>query len=164
MELFYSKSALLKGILLSFLAVLASLFCFLFTDALGKIAGFTGGFLFGCFLITEILKLFAHIPQIVISSEGINDRRLNCGLIKWEEINSISLQQTQYSKWININLNNPETFYKKLGGFQKLLRVLNGQTGVNNFRVRLITMDKSVDEILDFVEKNFVKKNASVQN
>jgi hypothetical protein len=153
MSLLYSKSRLLKGITLALIMIALSVFCFLHAGVVGEIAGSIGIVMFGLGLIIETIKLFSNKPQITINSDGINDRRLNFGLIRWDEINTIELEKTQYATWVNINLNAPEIYYDKLPKFQKFLRKANGQIGINDFRIRLINLDKKPDEIWYYIEQ-----------
>lgn len=125
--------------------------------------GVFGFFLFGAATLIFISRLFDNKPQVILTSEGIEDKRLGCGLITWNEVEMITLEETKYAKWLNLILNSPEKLYKKLSLSQLFLRKLNGQNDKNNFRIRFADLDASVDEAWEFIENNVIKPREEKQ-
>lgn len=120
-----------------------------------------GGFLmFGAMTLVSISKLFDGKSQVMFSPEGIEDKRLGCGLIEWSEIEAVLVMETKYAQWLSIVLKSPEKFYGKLSSFQIFLRKLNGQSGVNNFRVRFTDLDAPIETAWRYIEEKIIKTAA----
>lgn len=159
MEISVSKIKVLKGISLSLLLTAASALVAvvirpnLFVTAVG----FLGLLMFGAMTIVFISRLFYTEPQVIINLEGVEDKRLNTGLIRWNEINTILMESAKQSQYLILDLNSPEEYYRKLPKLELFLRKANGQTGTNNFRIRFTDLDKPIDEAWEFIENNILK-------
>lgn len=178
MEILISKSKVVKAILLGTLMTFAALYVAVKVfyillpsnrsvlessfnlQIIPMIVGFAaviGFFMFGAMTLVIIPRLFNSEPQVIINLEGIEDKRLAVGLIVWNEIEIIFLAETKYAKWLNLTLKSPENYYHRLSKFQLLLRKLNGQQGMNNFRIRFADLDTPIDEAWNFIEENVIK-------
>jgi hypothetical protein len=178
MEIFISKSKVVRGILLgtvmtfAVLYVAVKVFYILFPpnrsvldssfnlQIIPMIVGVVsviGFFWFGAMTVVLFSRLFISEPQVVITFEGIEDKRLSVGLVEWNSIEMISLEETKYAKWLNLILKSPENYYHRLPKFQLFSRKLNGQQGMNNFRIRFTDLDTPIDKAWDFIENSIVK-------
>ncbi len=181
MEIFISKQKIVKGILLSALMTCASLyvavkvfyilfppsesllvssFDFQIITAIVGLVAAVSFCVFGAGKISLLFGLFQNEPQLIINLEGIEDKRLRLGLIEWNEIENISIEETKYAQWLNLELRSPKKFYNKLSKFQLLSRKLNGESEFNNFRVRFTNLDAPIDEAWNFIENNIIKRRA----
>lgn len=158
MDVFYSKSKLLKFSGLNLLGLAAAVLVYIvYPNISGLIFGIIGSLLFGTMSIVVFFRIFNHKPQVILNLEGIEDTRLNTDLIKWDEIKFITLEENKRSKWLNLNLYEPDKVFHKLPSFQKILRKANGQTERNNFRIRFIDLDTPIEEVWNFIENNVIK-------
>lgn len=178
MEIYISKvkiaKAILMGIVMTFAAlyVAVKVFFILFPadrsvldssfeiEIIPMIVGFAvaiGFFMFGAITVVFVSRLFSREPQLIINLEGIEDKRLNFGLIEWNNIETISLEETKYAQWLNLRLKSPENYYRRLPKFQMLLRKLNDQQGIDNFRIRFADLDAPIDEVWNYIEENIIK-------
>ncbi len=156
-EISISKMKVLRGILLAILMISASItVIFLKQNLLIMVVGFIGAFVYSFGLIFQISKLFYFGSLVIINSEGIEDVRLGCGIIRWSDIESVSLEKTRYASWLNIGLISPEKYYSKLTKRQIFLRKLNEQPGKNNLRIRFIELERPIGEAFDLIE-NIIK-------
>ena len=163
MEIFYSKTKLLKFIGLGLLGVGASVFVYIaYPNIFGMIIGTIGLVFFGGGTIVIFFRLFSNEPQVIINLDGIEDRRLNLGLIGWNEIKSVSLNEKKQAQWLNLILENPEIYIQQLSKFQIFLRKANGQTDFDGFRIRFIDLDTPIDDAWDYFEKNVLEQNQSL--
>lgn len=153
MEFFISKRKIIKGVLLGLLmTAVSALMFYAYPNWFGIIFGALGLAIFGTMSAFILLRFFESEPQVVISSQGIEDKRLNFGLIEWDEIKSVALNETKYARWLNICVETPEKYYCRLPKLQIFLRKANGQTGMNDFRVRFNDLDKPVEEAFEMIE------------
>lgn len=178
MEIFYSKSKLIKLFLLSVLMVFAALilltkiFDFLFTDnrsvfssvsandVFAAVLGIVCLFailIFGAGIIIFFSKFFDSEPQLIISLAGIEDKRLNTGMIEWNEIAFVILSKDKYSQFLSVNLHTPEKYYKRLPKYELLLRKINGRKGKNDFSIRFADLEMPIDEVWNYIEENVIK-------
>ena len=114
--------------------------------------------IFGGATITFAARFFNPNVQVIISENGLEDKRLNFGLIPWNEIKNIYSLQNKYAKWLSLDLISPEKYVDKLPFFQRFLRTANGQFEDNHFRVRFEDLDKPIEEALEMIEK-FYRQN-----
>jgi len=110
-----------------------------------------GILVFGCVTVIFGKRLLDTKPQVLISAEGIEDKRLNLGLIKWSEISSIFSNKMSQAQWFSINLILPENYQKRLPVFARLMRKINGESELNSFRIGFTELDKSIDEAFDYI-------------
>jgi hypothetical protein len=179
MEIFYSKWKLIKAILLGLMLTSAGIFVsakcysilflttrsveasYSFRDTvvpfLVMIISIFGILMFGGMTIVFISWFFHSEPQMIITSDGIEDKRLNAGFIEWSEITFISLDENKHGQWLNINLKSPEKFYRRLSKFQLFLRKANGQKDIDDLRIRFALLETAIDEAWDFIENNVIK-------
>ena len=158
MEFFISKTKIFRAISLGLLLTLASLLLFIgYLNFFGIIFGVIGLLLFGSVTLFFILRLFQTESQVIINLKGIEDKRLNTGLIQWEKIDAVLLEKYKQAQCLVLVLYSPEKYYYKLPKFQLFLRKLNGQKGMNNLRIRFSDLDKPIDEAWEFIEKNVIK-------
>lgn len=172
MEIFYSKKKLFKAVLLGLLGTVASIFVLFkfYQSVLGSswtlgnnlgvllsIIPLVGLVIFGGATLVFISRLFDKTPQVVITEEGLEDKRLNTGLIRWNEILGAMQMETKYAQWVSLILSSPEKYFEKLPAFQKFLRKANGQVENNNFRIRFTDLDTPIEEAFPFIEKCFLQ-------
>jgi hypothetical protein len=98
------KNSIIKNLFyftFSLFVVFLSLFFFYFPDQpiLNYLGGF-GLFLFGVLAFGFLLQIFDRQPRLIINHEGIYDRTLKTGLIRWYDIKNIYLQKIGESKYI----------------------------------------------------------------
>lgn len=158
MEFYISKPKIIKSVILGFIMIGAAIVVLNISENLFlKVVCISGILLFGAMTIAFIIRLLNSEAQVIINFEGIEDKRLNTGFIRWDETNFIMLEENKNSKWLNLKLTEPEKYFHKLPKFQKFLRKANGQIGVNNFRIRFTDLDQPIEDAWEFIEKNIIK-------
>lgn len=116
-----------------------------------------GFFMFGSMTLVFVRRLFLTEPQVIITLEGVEDKRLNSGLIGWNEISFVSMEEVKNVQWLNLTLHSPEKYYSQLPKFELFLRKMNGQKGINDFRIRFADLDTPIDKAWNFIENNIIK-------
>jgi len=178
MEIYYSKSKLAKGFLLVLVLTAAALFVSskvidgffaaqrsvlssvsfydVFEVVLAAVSIF-GVLICGGGMVVLTQRLFRSDPQVIFDMGGIEDKRLNTGLIEWNKIAYISLADNNYAQWLNLTLHSPDKYFGQLPKFQLLLCKLNGQTGKNYFRIRFSDLNVPIDDAWQYIEENVIK-------
>lgn len=80
-----------------------------------RIAGFASVSFFGICFICILFKIFDKKPGLIINENGIidNSHYGSVGLIDWSEIKGIRTRQIKSTKFLLIDISNPEEFIKK---------------------------------------------------
>jgi hypothetical protein len=132
----YFSLSLIIGIFFSFVALLASFLGFFVSVNLAVIYG---------------KRLLTRKPLVLINSEGIEDKRLNLGLISWSEITSIFPHKVESIDYLSFNLKLPEKYQNNLPFFTKLIRKINGESNLNAFKIYFTELDKPIEEALNYI-------------
>ncbi|NMO96553.1 STM3941 family protein [Paenibacillus lemnae] len=82
---------------------------------------------FGLCLIYLIARAVNRKPALIINEEGITDHSsyVEGGLIRWHEIEDVTLYEMMNQRMIGIKLLNPDAFLSQQKGFKKLLMRAN---------------------------------------
>ena len=127
-EIPLSKNKLFLGIGGSVLFVILGLWLFLNEDSfqehsfrllrnpmVAKVVGVLGILFFGMTCVFGIKKLFDKKVGLIIDSSGITDNSnaSSVGLIEWNDITDIKTKQVMSTKFLMINVSNPEKYIEK---------------------------------------------------
>jgi hypothetical protein len=87
------------------------------------VTGYSSIFFFGAAGLYIFYKLFDSKPGLIIDSEGIydNSNASSAQLIKWGQIKGLKIEQVMSTKFILIDIHDPEDFMKKTRGLTKRL-------------------------------------------
>lgn len=114
MECYPSKLKVLG--LLGLLGVMLAM-CYFLTrlpDVLSRTIGWIGLAFFGLGLIAIPFRLFRTGPQVIINDEGIEDRRMKIGVIRWEDILSMRVDNVGSTKFLCVEIADPEKYVSRL--------------------------------------------------
>ena len=91
------------------------------------VVGFASVIFFGLCLIYIIYKAFDKKPGLIVNANGITDNSnfASVGLIEWSEIIGIRTQQIMSTKFILIDVLNPEKFIQKSSKYKASLMKAN---------------------------------------
>jgi hypothetical protein len=93
----------------------------LFNPILVSVVGYVGLVFFGLCGLYIFYKLFDSKPGLIIDKEGIYDNSSAAAghLIKWERITGLRVEQIMSTKFILIDIENPEQFMDEINGMKK---------------------------------------------
>lgn len=129
MECYPSKVKLLG--LFALTGALVAMFCFLATqpDRLSQVVGWIGIVFFGLGFIAFPVMFFRRSPQVVINDEGIEDRRMKIGVIRWEDIRLLFIGSVKSAKFLCVDLVDPRKYVSRLPRLGRWLTVANEAMG-----------------------------------
>jgi hypothetical protein len=125
---------------------------FVFRNAeLIRIVGFASIIFFGLCLIYILFKSFDKKPGLIINQNGITDNSHFCsvGLINWSQIIGIRTQQVMSTKFLLIDVSNPEDFIQKSSSFKAWLM----KTNLKMYKTPLSITSNSLNYNFDDLEK-----------
>jgi hypothetical protein len=91
------------------------------------VTGYIGLIFFGLAGLYIFYKLFDSKPGLIIDKEGIHDNSnaSSAQLIKWGQIKGLKIEQVMSTKFILIDIHDPEDFMENIGGLKKRLMLGN---------------------------------------
>ncbi len=129
MECYTSKVKLLGLLGLTCAMVSVSYFCTTLPGLTPRVVGWMGVGFFGLGFIALPVMFFRAAPQVVINDEGIEDRRLKIGVIRWEDIRSLSIGSVHSAKFLCVEVADPERYSSRLPRWSRWLAALNEALG-----------------------------------
>jgi len=147
---FYSR---LKTAVLA--AVLAVLTLVPLAAALSGGAGFgfallfsmTAGF-FGVWLVAMLARLFWRGPVLIVSREGIMDRRIGPKIIPWERVSQIYVFRARSQVYVAVMPDDPEDFIDPPGRFERLSLWASDALRLPRFSISMMGLDASQRSIM----------------
>ena len=110
-----------------------------------KVTGYSAIIFFGAVGVYGFYKLFDSKPGLIIDKEGIHDNSnaSSAQLIKWEQIRGLKIEQVMSTKFILIDIYDPEAFMEKIGGLQK--RLMKGNYKIYGTPISIISNSLNCD-------------------
>lgn len=176
-EIPLSKKKLYLGILASLLFVIAGIWLFFYTNLyqnfplklfrnpmIIKGIGVLSILFFGTIRILQIKKLFDKKAGLIIDSNGITDNSnaTSVGLIRWNDISDIKTKQVMSTKFLLINVLNPEEYIaKSKNGMKAKLMRTNMKVSGTPISITSSTLKYNFRKLEKIIQIEFEKnKNA----
>ena len=149
-ECYRSKRKLLGLLVLT--AAMVAMFCFLATQpgVFSKVMGWIGIAFFGLGFVTIPVMFFRRGPQVIINDEGIDDRRSKLGVIRWDDIRSVSIGSVNSAKFLCIDLLDPDRYVTRLPRFAQSLTRANKMLGFPAFTISFSGLTPGLTEAFEY--------------
>jgi hypothetical protein len=136
-------------------AILAVLTLFPLAAALSGEAGFgfallfsmTAGF-FGVWLVAVLARLFWRGPVLIVSREGILDRRIGTRIIPWARVSQIYVFRARSQVYVAVVPDDPEDFIDPPGRFERLSLWASDALRLPRFSLSLMGLDATQRTIM----------------
>ena len=150
MECYRSKRKLLGLLILT--AAMVAMFCFLATQpgVFSKVVGWIGIGFFGLGLVAIPVMFFRTGPQVIINDDGIDDRRCKLGVIPWDDIRSVSIRSVNSTKFLCIDLVEPEKYVERLPRFAQSLTRASKVLGFPAFTIGFSGLTPGLNEAFEY--------------
>ena len=111
--------------------------------------------LFGFSLISTARKLNKKSPGLVVSPKGIleNSSFFPVGLIAWNDIVSIHVQQARSTRWLMIEVRNPEQYFAPDNLLIRTFQRLNSIFGAGAIFLSASLIDIDFDEMVSLIKQ-----------
>jgi hypothetical protein len=119
----------------------------------GEMFGWTAILLFGGGALVFIRQLIDARARLIIDKDGITDRTMGVGTIKWEEIENAYVSSISGNDFICLEVKNPEQYINKLSKVKRALAGANRSLGFTELSVNLSGVDVSTEEVFELVIK-----------
>lgn len=161
METIAIKNSIIKNLLYllySLFFVILSLFFFYFPDQ--PIFNYLGGFgllFWGFVTLVYLVRIFDRQPRLIIDSEGVYDRTLKTGIIKWYDIKNVYLQKIGESRFICFIVDDEEKYL--LGNHQESKKVsaIKEHLGMETININIDGLDIDEKELIKILKKEIAR-------
>jgi len=150
------KNSIIKNllyVLLSFFFVILSLFFFYFPDQ--PILNYLGGFgliFLGLLIPVFLTRIADREPRLIINHEGIYDRTLKMGVIKWYDIKNVYLQKIGESQFICLVLDE-EKYHQE----SEKKSAMKEFWGMENININIDGLDIDERELVKTLQKEIAR-------
>ncbi len=151
MECYPSKVKLLGLLGLTCVMVAVSYLCTTLPSLLPQTVGWIGVAFFGLGFIAFPVMFFRTRPQVVINDEGIEDRRMKIGVIRWEEIRSLSIGSVNSAKFLCVELSDPEKYLSRLSRWGRRLAAANEALGFPALNISFSGLSPGLKEVWTYL-------------
>jgi len=134
-------------------AAMVAMCSFLATQpgALSKIVGWIGIAFFGLGFIAIPVMFFRTGPQVVINDEGIDDRRTKVGVIRWDDIRSVSIRSVSSTKFLCVDLSDPDKYLSRLPRGAQMIAAANRKLGFATLSIGFSGLTPGLDPVWEYV-------------
>jgi hypothetical protein len=146
-----SKKQLFPVMLLCGVAALACLAMVFWGKPAGREPGWI---LFGIFSFLTMgisIQIRRVRPVLFFTDQGIEDKRLNIGVIPWEEIRGISVTRLKHSTLLGVDVIDPEKYLAKMPGWQQAIFRANKLGGLPPITMGLGYLEPGVNEVVAYL-------------
>lgn len=126
-----------------------------------RLVGIAGVLFFGAAGIYGITKLFDKSNGLVIDDSGITDNTnaSGSGLIIWDDITEIKIEQVMSTKFLLIYISDPNKYLARVKGFKQKLMKLNMEKYGTPISITSSTLKLNFDELERLVNYRLKNKN-----
>jgi hypothetical protein len=147
MECYTSRVKLLGLLGLTCVMVGVSYFCTTLPDLIARAVGWIGVSFFGLGFIALPVMFLRTGPQVVINDAGIEDRRLKIGIIRWEDIRSLSIGSVSSAKFLCVELADPGRYLSRLPRWKRSLTRASEALGFPALTISLSGLSPGLKEV-----------------
>ncbi len=101
--------------------------------------------------VQAVRQLSDRDPCVVITDQGINDKRLRMGMIRWSDVEQVRMQGVAGAYFISLELSNREQYLSRLSAFTRISNQVWRLYNVSPIHIKVAYMDVSPDEMFEMI-------------
>jgi len=149
-----ASGAKLLGLLgLTIVMVGSSYACTTVPGLFPRVVGWIGVGFFGLGFIAIPVMFFRRGPQLVINEEGIEDRRLKVGVIRWSDILSLSIGAVYSAKFLCVEVTDPDEYLSRLPRWKRSLTAATEALGFPALTIGFSGLSPGLKEVWAYLEE-----------
>jgi uncharacterized membrane protein len=102
-------------------------------------------------LVQAVKQTFDRGPCVVVTDEGINDKRLGMGLIRWSDVEQVRMQGVGAAYFISLELSNKEQYLSRLSTYARISNQIWRLYNVSPIHIKVAYMDVAPDELFEMI-------------
>lgn len=116
--------------------------------------GWLGVAFFGYGLIVLVVRTFRGEPEVLVSSEGILDRKNRFGFIPWTEVESVHVGEISGTRMLCVELIDPESHLSRPSPWHRWLAGASNTLGLSTVTIGFVGLSPGLDDALLLVERH----------
>jgi hypothetical protein len=152
MECYLSKLKLMKYIALLVLLLAVEYYCTTLPNLEARIVGWIGLVFFGSGLIWLPIRFFRTGPQVVVSHEGIYDRRLKVGVVFWGDVAAIYTRRIKTTEFLCLELRDPEKYLSRLPPWKRIVVAANRRLGFADLPIGFSGLTPGIRDVRNYLQ------------
>ena len=120
-------------------------------DAAARFMGLVFLAVFGGLMAFALVKVIQHKPVLILSDEGIDDKRLKLGVIPWGEVVRAYELPYLWYKNVQLQVRNPEPFKRNQPALVRNISELNAAFGWAPFVLVTANTDTPAKKVVDYI-------------
>jgi len=101
--------------------------------------------------VQAVRQLSDRGPCVVITDQGINDKRLRLGMIRWSDVKNVRMQGVGGAYFISLELSNSEQYLSRLSPFTRISNQVWRLYNVSPIHIKVAYMDVSPEEMFEMI-------------
>jgi hypothetical protein len=112
--------------------------------------------------VQAVRQTFDRGPCIIINEEGINDKRLGMGIIRWSDIERVSMQGLGGAYFISLELMNSERYVSRQPMYTRISNQVWRLYNISPIHVKVAYMDVAPDELFELIVSEVERNRARI--
>ena len=102
-------------------------------------------------LVMAVKQSFDRGPCIVINDEGINDKRLRMGVIRWADIEKVRMEGLGGAHFISLELSNREQYLARQSAYTRISSQVWRLYNISPINIKVAYMDIGPHELFELI-------------
>ena len=98
-----------------------------------------------------LIKSFDRGPCIILNEEGINDKRLKLGVIRWSDIEGVRMQGVGGAYFISIELFDSEPYLSRQPTYTRISKKIWRLYNISPIHIKVAYIDVAPDELFEMI-------------
>lgn len=101
----------------------------------------------------RLLRGFGPNPCVVLDAEGIEDKRLKVGVIRWRDIRRPLIRSLSGAEYVCLELHDPEAYKSRMPAAQRLGGVFLRAWGMTPFAISMSCLDVDARTLVEYIHR-----------
>ena len=164
MECYPSKLKLLGPLALTCAMVAMCYFVARMPGVFERVVGWVGVAFFGLGFIAFPIMFFRTGAQVIINDEGIEDRRMKVGVIRWEDIVSLHIASIESTKFLCIEVDDPQKYLDRLPRWTRPLTAATKAMNLPPLAIGFAGLSPGLKEVWAHVQERVAQRATEVHH
>ena len=147
-----SRSKLLLLSVAACAMVAVSWFCTRMHRPVAWVAGWAGVALFGFGVGISLVRFFRRGPQLIVSDEGLDDRRFGAGVVPWREIAALCIRATRSQRFLCVDVVDEAALLARVPRMRRWLVAGNSLIDFPRWTISFADLTPGLDEVWAHLE------------
>ena len=101
--------------------------------------------------VQGVRQMFDRGPCIVLNDEGIYDKRLGMGLIRWSDIERVRMQGLSGAYYISLELSNSDQYLSRQPAYTRIANQIWRLYNISPIHIKVAHMDVAPGDVFELI-------------